>query len=204
MIAAVILAAGTSSRLGRPKQLLQLGDRTVIEHVVDRTLSSSVDRVVVVLGHEADAIRKVLENRDVDVVFNESYLDGQSTSLNSGVRHAIGLGDCEAIVMVLVDQPSSTTAVIDRVITAWRNSTSPIAIALYGNHRSHPAIFDRDVFPELLEVTGDQGARGVLRKYGDQVLEVDSGLIDLPPDIDTEEAYRDMVTKWHIYELNAP
>jgi molybdenum cofactor cytidylyltransferase len=201
MITAIVLAAGTSSRMGRPKQLLQLGNRTVIEHVVDRVSASMVDRVVVVLGHAADEIRNVLADRDVEIVDNESYREGQGTSLVAGVRAASG---SDAIVMVLADQPTITTAAIDRVIGTWRNSGAPIAMATYGSRRSHPVIFDRRIFPDLLEINGDEGARSVIRRYADQVREVDSGEPDLPPDIDTEDAYQAMVSRWADQESKAP
>jgi molybdenum cofactor cytidylyltransferase len=201
MITAIVLAAGTSSRLGRPKQLLQLGNRTVVEHVVDRVSASPVDRVVVVLGHAAEEIRRVLAGRDVETVVNESYREGQGTSLVTGVRAAI---DSDAIVIVLVDQPTVTTAAIDRVIGAWRDSGAPIVMATYGVHHSHPVLFDKRVFTELLELTGDEGARSVIRRYGDQVREADSGEPDLPPDIDTEDAYREMATRWADQESKAP
>jgi molybdenum cofactor cytidylyltransferase len=198
MIMAIVLAAGTSSRLGRPKQL---GNQTVIEHVIDRVLASSADRVLVVLGYAADEIHEVLANRDVEIVVNESFRDGQGTSLVAGVRATI---DSDAIVVVLGDQPSITTGAIDRVIGAWRESGAPIAMATYGPHRSHPVIFDKRVFPELVELTGDQGARSVILRYSDRVREVDSGESDLPPDIDTEEAYRDVVRRWADQEPKAP
>lgn len=209
MIVAVILAAGTSSRLGRPKQLLQLGEQTVIEHVVDRVLVSSVDHVLVVLGHGADAIEAVLQGRDIAIVRNPEYRDGQGTSLVAGIKAAQDLFDVSpdqrnAVVMMLVDQPSTRSTVIDRVISVWSESDAPIALARYGTHRSHPVIFDERVLPELLEVTGDEGARSILRRYGDKVVEVDSGEADLPPDIDTEEAYRHMVQNWSAQEPNAP
>lgn len=209
MIVAVILAAGTSSRLGRPKQLLQLGNQTVIEHVVDRVMASCVDRTVVVVGHAEDEIRRVLTSRDVDIVVNPLFREGQSTSLLAGVAHAKQLFASDpigpnAIVMMLVDQPSTQTFVINRVVAEWQRARPPVALAMYGTHRSHPVVFDERVLPELLEVTGDEGARQVLRRYGELVVEIDSGETNLPPDIDTEEAYRLMVRQWADQEPKAP
>jgi molybdenum cofactor cytidylyltransferase len=195
MIAAVILAAGTSSRLGRPKQLLPLGDRTVIEHVVDHTLAPSVDRVIVVLGHEAVAVRNVLEGREVEIVFNGSYLEGQSTSLLAGIRE---LGeDVEAVIVVLGDQPGVSPDAIDRVIALWRKTGKPIVTPMYGSTRSHPILFARSVFPELLAITGDKGARDVIRLDPSRVEVVDIGQPDVPADIDTEDAYRDLLATWN-------
>jgi molybdenum cofactor cytidylyltransferase len=203
VIAAVVLAAGTSSRLGRPKQLLTLGDKTVIEHVVDRVAASSVDQVMVVLGHAADEIRAVLTGRDVRYVINASYRDGQGTSLVAGIREAEEAG-ADAVVMVLGDQPTIRPVTIDALIARHRESAASIVMATYGGQRSHPVFFDRSLFPELLRVEGDQGARGVIRRHRDDVGEVDSGEPDLPNDIDTEAAYQEMVSRWADYESNAP
>ena len=193
MITAVILAAGTSSRLGRPKQLLQFGDRTVIEHIVDRVLSTSAERVIVVLGHAAEEIGKTLGDRAVETVINPDYRTGQASSLTAGIRAA---GDSEAIVVLLGDQPGISSIAVENVIAEWRKSGKPIVMSRYGSNRSHPILFDRSVYLELLEIRGDQGARDVIRRDPTRVTTADSGSPDLPPDIDTESAYLSLLATW--------
>jgi molybdenum cofactor cytidylyltransferase len=193
MIAVVILAAGTSSRLGRAKQLLQLGDRTVIEHVVDRALASDADRVIVVVGHEAAKLTAALSSRDVAIVENADYAQGQSTSLRAGIRAA---ADADAAVLLLGDQPGIATADIDGVIAAWRERGSPIVQTRYGKTRSHPTLFASSFFPDLLTITGDEGARSLVRTHIDALGTFESALPDPPLDIDTEEAWNTLRSGW--------
>jgi molybdenum cofactor cytidylyltransferase len=229
MIAAIVLAAGSSTRLGRPKQLLPLGDRAVIEHVVDRVLAANIDRVVVVVGHAADAISAVLGDRPVEIVFNPEYRAGQSSSLRVGLELVSSFGhhvsdleilrqaqddmgsqgdmgaqvemdgaaeDAEAVIILLGDQPGIATESVDRLVERWNRDRPPIVMTSYGGKRSHPVLFARDLFPELLAIEGDRGARDVIHRHRDRVVEIDSGEPDLPADIDTEEAYRAMLATW--------
>jgi len=196
MIAGIVLAAGSSTRLGRAKQLLPLGDRTVIEHVVDRMLASPLDRVMVVTGHQAADIAGVLRTRDLEIVVNPDYRQGQSTSLNIAIRRLLGDPQCEAAVVVLGDQPGIALADIASVVETWKASRPLIVMTQYGETRSHPVLFSREVFPELLDIEGDRGARDVIRRHRDEVVTASSVLDDSPADIDTEDAYESLRKSW--------
>lgn len=193
-IAGVVLAAGMSRRLGRPKQLLDLGGKPLVVHVVERANKSALDRVIVVTGHAHVDGATALRGQDADVVFNPRFADGQSTSLIAGVRALPS--DADAMVVLLGDQPLVSTRAIDRLIARRRARGDAIVMTGYGETRSHPVLFGRELFPELLTATGDQGAREIIRRHRDAVAVVESGEASPPADVDTEEAYAALLDAW--------
>lgn len=192
-IEGIVLAAGMSRRLGRPKQLVEIEGKALIVHVVERALASGLDAVTVILGHEADRIRAAISNYDVSVRFNPDYTAGQSTSLITGVR-ALGAGT-DAIVVLLADQPGIRVATIDALIERRRNRRSPIVMTAYGDVRSHPVLFGAETFAELRAITGDRGARDVIRSEENRVETVIDPRTSPPLDVDTDEAYAEMLRK---------
>jgi len=186
-IAGLILAAGMSRRLGRPKQLLLVDGKPLLAHVVERALQSRLDAVTVIVGHEAEAVRRAISPYDVALSVNSRYAEGQSTSLVAGVDALPG--NMEAAVVMLADQPGIRVASIDALIDVRRATRAPIVMTKYGDARSHPVLFGRETFDTLRAISGDKGAREVIRAYGDQVATVEDGRPAPPADVDTEEAY---------------
>lgn len=198
-IVAIVLAAGSSTRLGRPKQVLDLTGKPVICHVVERTLAAGLDEVIVVTGGAGEAVAAALAEHSVRIVPNPIYRDGQSTSLVAGLRAVIDDVSVDAIVVLLGDQPGVDPDDIAGVAVRRRAALSPIppiVMTAYGDTRSHPILFGREVFPELLAITGDQGGRDVIRAYAVDVAIIPSALADPPLDLDTEDAYRTLVASW--------
>ncbi len=188
MIAGIVLAAGRSSRLGRPKQLLPLQGEPLIRHTLRRVLASSLDRVLLVIGHEADEVRAAVAGLSVDCVVNPDAAAGQSTSVRAGL--AALPPDAEAAVFILGDQPGIDPNVIDALIASWRTSGAPVVAPRYEDRIGNPVLFDRRIFPELATLEGDSGARPVVRAYhdaGDLHLTPVAG--PAPPDVDTEVDY---------------
>jgi molybdenum cofactor cytidylyltransferase len=186
-VTGIVLAAGTSSRLGRPKQLLDLQGKPVLQHVLDATAASGLDRIVVVLGHQADRISaRVHLPQNGRVVVNPRFEDGQSTSLRAGIEAA---GTAEAIMVLLGDQPGVRPEAIRSLIEAWRGGSGPVVQASYGGRPAHPTLFDRSVWPRIMEARGDQGGRGILAAHPDWRVLVEVGGTP-PADIDTEEDYQ--------------
>lgn len=183
----IVLAAGTSRRLGRPKQLLDIGGKPLVRHVVERCLASRLDAVSVVVGHQADAVRKALAGLEIRFVFNPAYESGQASSLVAGLD-ALSDG-ADALVVALGDQPFIEPQVIDGLIGARRIHGASIAMARYGKDRGHPVLFGHEHLAELRDITGDQGGREVIRLHGDEVVLVLSRSSHIPLDVDTEDAY---------------
>ncbi|MDQ3541632.1 MAG: nucleotidyltransferase family protein [Chloroflexota bacterium] len=186
-IEGIILAAGMSRRLGRPKQFLEIGGKPLLAHVIERALASLLDAVTVIVGHEAEATRAAIAHYDVAVKVNPDYAKGQSTSLIAGVN-ALRAG-ADATVVLLGDQPGIRVATVDALIVRRRATRAPIVMTAYGDIRSHPVLFGAETFDELREISGDKGARDVIRSYGDRVNAVADGRTSPPADVDTNEAY---------------
>lgn len=186
-VPAVVLAAGASTRLGRPKQLLPLAGRPVLQHVVDAAVAAGVPEVVVVLGHAAADVRSALRaDPRVRTVLNPAYASGLASSLRAGLR-ALG-EDVEAAVILLGDQPDVPAEAIRRVLSAYEESGAAIVEAWYRGTRGHPILFDRCLWPRLEALHGDEGARSLLAERVDRIAmaEIDA---DPPLDLDTRADY---------------
>jgi molybdenum cofactor cytidylyltransferase len=192
VIAGIVLAAGRSSRLGRPKQLLPLGGEPLIRHTLRQVLASSLDEVILVIGHKADEVRVAVAGLPVECVINTDAAAGQSTSVRAGL--AALSPDAESAVFVLGDQPGVDPNVIDALVAAWRATGFPVVAPRYEDRIGNPVLFDRRVFPELALLEGDAGARPVVRAYqatGElQLVPVDGAA---PPDVDTEADYAALI-----------
>lgn len=191
-VAALILAAGASRRMGQPKQLLDWGGRSLVRVVAEHALAA-LEHVLVVTGGAEEQVRAALAGLPVLIVTNPSFAEGQSSSLRGGVA-ALPEGAAAALVL-LGDQPFVTPAIIGQIIAAWRGSDAAIVAPSYGGQRGHPVLFSRAVFPELLATSGDQGARAIVRSNPARVQLVpfddERPLID----IDTPEDYARLVSR---------
>lgn len=166
-IAGVVLAAGGSTRMGRPKQSLPFRGKTILETVVDTALRSSLSRVVVVLGHRAAELSALLADRPVDLVTNADYPKGQSTSTRLGLQAVKEQAD--AVLFLLGDQPLVALATIESLLDAYRQQPVPVIQPLYDGRRGNPVLFGREVFPYFASLVGDQGARSLFKVFGDRV-----------------------------------
>ena len=185
-VSAVVLAAGASTRFGSLKQLLPLGTKTLLQHVLDVARASTVDEVVVVLGYGAEQVAPYLPPW-CRMVINENWRAGISSSIRSG----LGAMDhrSEAALFLLGDQPRLTTSGIQCVLQAYYGTTRPIVVPTYRGQRGNPALFDRRFFPTLREMKGDVGGRQVSDSFPDQVLAVEMPSADWFLDIDTLADY---------------
>ena len=187
-VSGIVLAAGTSSRLGRPKQLLELAGKPVLQHVLETLRSSPVDEIVVVLGHRAEEIGAAVvpDVTRTRVAINPDFHAGQSTSLRAGLSATSDRS--EAAVILLGDQPGISREAIRAVVEAWMGGRGPVVQASYGGTPAHPVLFDRSVWPDLEQAVGDEGARSILASNPGwrSLVEIDA---PLPLDIDTEADY---------------
>jgi len=158
----LILAAGESARLGRPKQLAPLGGRPALHRVVASATQVAGHAVTVVLGANAAQLTHLLAHSPASVVINRQWREGMGSSLRLGVA-ALPPG-CEAVLVLLGDQVGVAAEDLERLIAAWRGEESRIAASVYDGHVGAPAIFPRICFSELSELRGDEGARRILER----------------------------------------
>lgn len=208
--AAIILAAGSSSRMGagRHKLLLPLGDRPVLAHVVMATLASKAQPIMIVLGHQAEQVRTQIApftgSPAVIIVENPHYLQGMSTSLYAGLQalaqnentQGKALHSLAGAIILLGDQPLMTPQIIDALITCKQTTDKRIIAPLYNGKRGNPVVFDASLFPELLQVSGDEGARSVIERHRQEVATIELSDAVASYDVDTWEAYQSVVTEW--------
>lgn len=185
MISAIVLAAGTSSRMGSPKSLLMVGGRSLLEHVLETVRDAQVDDIVVVLGHEANRIRSQVSFDGARSVVNPAYAEGMSSSIRAGVRAADARSD--GFLIVLGDQPFVASATLETLIARRNDSNARILIPTYEGRRGNPVLLDRSLSEEVQSITGDQGCRAIFGRHTQGILEVpvdDPGIL---VDLDTPE-----------------
>jgi molybdenum cofactor cytidylyltransferase len=193
MIVAVVLSAGESSRMGRPKALLPIDGRTFIEKIVGALKKSSVGKVIVILGHNADEMKRRIEHLPVEILVNPDYKLGQLSSLQVAIRRVEADADCDGMLVHLVDHPYIDVKLVDNMIERFHASGKLIIVPRYGGKRGHPVIFSHELFGELLAAPLDQGAKAVVNAHRDDTLEIDTQDSGVTVDIDTPELYRQHV-----------
>jgi molybdenum cofactor cytidylyltransferase len=187
MISGILLAAGESRRMGRPKLLLPWENSTVIAHVVSRYLTAHLSELLVVVGAEGENIRRALSSKPVLVVENPDFREGMGSSLRRGVEAAAA--DSEGYLIGLGDQPFITSEIIDQLITSFLKLRPGIAVCSHQGKFGHPVIFGRKFRRDLCALRGDVGGRKIISEHPVEVacIEVGSGAIFL--DIDTPADY---------------
>jgi len=193
MIAAVVLSAGESSRMGSPKALLPISGVPFIEEIVRALKGTKIDRIIVVLGHHAEEIQKRIAHLPVTFVVNRDYAKGQLSSLIVAIRSLAAEKTTEKIdgVLVhLVDHPFISPALVDHMIDRFYETKKLIVIPRCGGRRGHPVIFSSRLFPELLSAPLEKGAKVVVHAHRDETLEIETDFAGVTIDIDTPEEYR--------------
>lgn len=167
---AVILAAGASSRMGSPKQLLVWNGRTLLERAVSSARASCGERVIVVLGAHSQAIQAGVNLDGVGVIVNPDWREGMASSIRAGIR---ALPDsAEAALILLCDQPRIGAEHLGRLLDAWQGEPNRIAASVYHGGVGVPALFPSGFFGDLLALRGDRGAKGVLMKFEASLLKI--------------------------------
>jgi len=186
VIAAVVLAAGLSRRMGQAKLLMPVGGRAIVRYVVESVLAGGVDLVWVVTGPDVEPIEAALAGLEAQIAVNPAPEEGQASSLRAGI--AALPASVDAVLIALGDQPSLAPSIIPALLAARRTSPKLIVAPRYRDGQGNPVLFKREIFPELLRLTGDQGARPIIQKEPARVEWVDLDL-PMPPDVDTLDDY---------------
>jgi molybdenum cofactor cytidylyltransferase len=197
-IVGVVLGAGKSSRFGTPKQLLPFGDTTLLGQAVRNANASALNRVVVVLGRASEELRATLDFGRADVVENTAYGTGCASSLLAGLD-AAGQ-DCDAIALLLGDQPGVRAEFIDHVIATWQQNRPWAAVTAYNPYPDslalgHPFVFAREAFGELRSLHGDKAVWKLIEADLERVSRVEVAA-PLPPDVDDPEDYDLALAHW--------
>ena len=171
MLAAVILSAGASSRMGRPKALLPYREGTFLEHLIHATRHPRMGVTRVVLGAGAETIQTVAKLDPSLVVLNPDWEKGQLSSICAGIRSLIGI-DTDGMVLCPVDHPLVSAGLVGELVDRFYSEGKAIVVPSYKGRRGHPAIFSSALYAELLAAPMDQGARAVLWAHPGEVLEV--------------------------------
>ena len=187
-VTAVVLAAGQSSRMGRHKLLLPWGETTVLGQTIANLLKTSVNDVIVVSGHDAQEVDGIARQYGAKSITNANYESGE---MISSVQTALGSlpGNCEAILVVLADQPMVESKSINRIVDTWAVSRSDLVAPVYGDRRGNPVIFGRRYFEELLSLPAGTAPRDILARHDADLHLVPVETDSILHDIDREEDY---------------
>jgi molybdenum cofactor cytidylyltransferase len=188
MINAIVLAAGQSKRMGKPKPLLRFGVSTFLEQIISVLEVSDVDRITVVLGAEAETIRRSVDLSGTDIVINTDYQKGQLSSLIVGLESTPA--ETEAILVCLVDNPFITRNVVNRIASKFKKTRSPIIMPVFNKKRGHPTLFSSSLFEEFRNAPPKEGARYVVHSNEESVLEIEVSESGILISIDTPEDYK--------------
>ena len=186
-IAGVVLAAGTSTRMGRNKLFLELEGKPLVRHVVERVAGAGFVPVLVVLGHEADLVQRPLEGITYQPVMNPDYERGVNSSLRAGIRAAADSG-ADAAVVVLADMPFVTTEMMTALIDRYRRGDAPLVVSDYGGVNAPPILYDRSLFGELAVSEGQGCGKHVVKKHRHEA-EFVSWPVEALADLDLPEDY---------------
>jgi molybdenum cofactor cytidylyltransferase len=189
--AIVILAAGQSSRLGSPKQLLRFNEKSLLQHCVEEALQTNIP-VIMVVGANSQLIKYELKNLHITIAENKRWQEGMSTSLQCGLMAAKNLNnETDGIIFMVSDQPFVSATLLNNLLRAQNENSLPIAACGYAGRLGTPVLFHKYFFDELIDLQGDSGAKKLIEKNKNLATEVSfpKGVID----IDTVEDYKDLL-----------
>ena len=189
--AAIVLAAGSSARLGRPKQLEPWGESNLLSHVVSQVSELGVEETWVVLGHEMERILDESDLGDAGVVENPEWEEGIASSLRVGLDALTRLSRCDTALIVIGDQPDVSAEVVAELLVSHSKSGKPVSVPKYRYSWGNPVLVDRSLWPRVMSLEGDDGAKRLWQSHREWVNEV--WFSDAPPkDVDTESDVADL------------
>lgn len=185
----VILAAGASTRLGEPKQLLKYNDVTLMQHALDEALAAGAQKVFVVLGSGGEEIAGQINKKQANILFNKNWEEGIASSIREGLQQSLLLSaNVDVLILMVCDQPYVNAALLKNLVNEYIESGKPIVASQYKDTLGTPVLFHKSFFPQLLKLKGDNGAKKILMDNRDHVQAVRFPLGDI--DIDNMADYQ--------------
>lgn len=180
-LSAIILAAGASTRLGQPKQLLKSNEVPLLLKTVQAAHDAQIENIVVVLGFNYKAHKEIIQQFNVEIVEHAEWVKGMGSSLKAGLTHLLRNNNPSAVIITVCDQPFILGKHLSKLVKNHQETSSAIVASRYNNTLGVPALFDHTFFNELLNVEDNQGAKAVIQKHLNQVAFVDwpEGAIDI-------------------------
>ena len=196
-LAVLLLAAGSSSRMGVPKQLLKWNNTTLLNHAINTVKQISKNEIVLVLGAHYDDINSKVDANNISVIYNENWEKGLGNSIAYGIKFIIeSLPDIDSVLIMLADQPLIDSSYLNKMIENYQLNPDKIICTSYQNKRlGVPAIFNKTKFEELSKLNHDKGAKDLLNMNPENILFLDG--TDLISDIDTIEDYETLYKRFH-------
>lgn len=189
--AIIILAAGSSSRMGRPKQLLPYNGKSLLAHTVDTANDADADPVIVVLGANAALLEKEIDEKKVRVAENKEWKEGMASSVRCGITTLLHIAPfVDAVIIMVCDQPFVSSSLLNELMVTQKNTGKQIVTCQYEKAVGPPALFHKSIFPELMKLKGDAGARKIIEQRSNDVATVLFKKGDI--DIDTEADYKSL------------
>lgn len=198
-IDAVILAAGESTRMGSPKALLKIKDKTFLEHIIQTVHNAGIKQKIVIIGHEPETILQSIDCEKIQSDFrakfliNEDYKRGQLSSIQTAIKSLPK--SAEAIMVFPVDRPLISSKLLNHLVLAFYKTKAPVVLPIHNRQRGHPVIFSAKVFAELLRAPYDVGARAVVWAHHNEVVEVETDENGVLVNIDTQEIFNEFISQ---------
>jgi molybdenum cofactor cytidylyltransferase len=194
IVGLIILAAGASTRMGTPKQLLLFQGRSLLRSMAEAAIASCCHSTVVVLGSQADRIKLEVHSLDLHSVVNLEWVKGMGTSIAAGMTALTAIrSDLDAVVIAVSDQPFVDSDLLNQLVESYQATQSPIVASAYANTLGVPALFDRSFFTALMTIDRDVGARDLIKRHAEKVVQVSfpQGAID----VDTPAQYQQLCSR---------
>ena len=190
----IILAAGASTRMGQPKQLLKYNDANLVQHAIEEALASGAQKVFVILGSGADKISEAINKRQANILYNKNWGEGMASSIREGLQQSLLVtANTDAIILMVCDQPYVNAVLLKNIVNQHIESGKPIVASQYKDTLGTPVLFHKSFFPELLKLKGDTGAKMIIMDNKEQVQAIKFPLGDI--DIDNMADYEMLLQK---------
>ena len=188
----IILAAGNSSRMGEPKQLMMYKNKTFLQHIIGEAKSANLEPVICVTGYQSELITKSITGMGVSIIYNQLWRDGMGTGIAAGIKQLL-LSDVDSVILAVSDQPHVSSDLFSSMLALKDQSGKRIVACSYAGTLGTPVLFDKDYFNQLKSLSGNQGAKNIVKLNIPDVcpIEFEKGRID----IDTKEDYENLISE---------